>query len=76
MNLKVLPNDIILLDKIGGRLEYKKFFNKLGEEVTDNVFSGEDEIRKDYQLINHAFGIEMDKAFVKCEKFNQWLKGI
>ncbi|MDR2867576.1 MAG: IS1634 family transposase [Acholeplasmatales bacterium] len=71
MEVTNVSTDIVHISQIGGSLEYKNENN-----IYSNRFNSEDEIQKDYKLINHAFNIEYDKAFDKEKKFNKYLKSI
>lgn len=44
--------------------------------IYNNRFSDDDQIEKDLKLIYIAFGVEMNKAYVKIEEFNKYLRNI
>jgi transposase len=71
-----LRGGLIRLDDVGGRLAFEKRINGEGKEVSTLKYSSEDEIAKDYQLIQEAFGESQYQIFHRVEEFNRWIKKI
>ncbi len=64
------------LDDVGGSRAFVKRKNKRGEMVDTLMFSDEDEIAQDYQLIQKSFGTDFYEAEAKQETFNRFLQKI
>jgi len=75
MKLEKVSNDIYHLHSISGSRAYRELIEK-GKTVYTNQLTQEDQIEKDLKLLYIAFGVEMDEAYVKVEKFNKYLKDI
>lgn len=73
---KVRRGGLVELDDVGGSLAFVKRKNKKGELVDTLAFSDEDEIAKDYQKIQKAFGTDFYEVGVKQEAFGRFLKKI
>lgn len=75
MKVEKTVNDIYHLHSISGSTAYKELIKK-GKTIYTNCLTEEDQIERDFKLLNVAFGIEMDKAYVKVEEFNRYLRKI
>jgi transposase len=75
-NCKVKRGGIVELDDVGGSLAFVQRKNKKGKLVDTLTFSDEDEIAKDYQSIQKAFGTDFYYAEVRQEAFSRFLKKI
>ena len=75
-NCKIRRSGIIDLDDVGGSLAFVKRKNKKGDMVDTLVFSDEDEIARDFRLIQKAFGTDYYEAEAKQESFGRFLKKI
>ena len=73
---KIKRGGYIELDDVGGCLAFEKRKNKKGELVDTLVFSAEDEIARDYQLIQKTFGTDFFEIESKQETFTRFLKKI
>lgn len=75
-NCKVKRGGMVELDDVGGSLGFVQRKNKKGKLVDTLAFSDEDEIAKDYRLIQKAFGTDFYYAEVRQEAFGRFLKKI
>lgn len=75
-NCKVRRGGIVELDDVGGSLAFVKRKDKKGDMVDTLAFSDEDEIARDYRLIQKAFGTDFYEVEVKQEMFGRFLKRI
>lgn len=75
-NGKVKRGGYVDLDDVGGCLAFEKRTNKKGELVDTLVFSDEDEVAQDYQLIQKTFGVDFYEVEAKQEAFGRFLKKI
>jgi hypothetical protein len=75
-NCKVKRGGIVDLDDVGGSMAFTKRKNGKGEMADTLAFSNEDEIARDYRLIQKAFGTDFYEAEVKQEVFGRFLKKI
>jgi transposase len=66
MNLQTLPSEITHLDYIGGNRKY----------ALNNQFADKDELEEDKKILDEVFGISVDKAYLRSEEFDRYLKGI
>lgn len=73
---KIKRGGIVELDDVGGSTAFVKQKNKKGELVDTLTFSDEDEIARDYQLIQKTFGTDFYEAETKQEAFSRFLKKI
>jgi len=74
MNIEIIK-DVVHLHHIGSRLDNKNNeYTKDKATNFNNVFSGSDQIKKDWKLLNISFNVDFDYAYVKIEKFNSYLK--
>jgi transposase len=73
---KVKRGGLVELDDVGGSMSFEKRKNKQGEWIETLVFSDEDEIARDYQKIQKAFGTDFYEVEVKQESFGRFLKKI
>ena len=73
---KTKRGGVVELDDVGGSRSFVKRTNKKGEQVDTLVFSDEDAIAKDYQLIQKSFGTDFYDVEVKQEVFGRFLKKI
>jgi transposase len=74
----VMPNEqSVLIDEVGGQLAFKERTMPNGETVeTLAQDESQDQVRRDYQIIQKAFGVEFDYAASSREHFNKYLKSI
>lgn len=75
-NGKVKRGGYVDLDDVGGCIAFEKRKSRMGELVDTLVFSTEDEIAQDYQLIQKTFGVDFYEVEVKQESFGRFLKKI
>jgi hypothetical protein len=75
-NCKIKRGGLVELDDVGGSQAFVKRKNKKGEWVDTLMFSDEDEIARDYQLIQKAFGTDFYEVQAKQETFGRFLKKI
>lgn len=73
---KVKRGGMVELDDVGGSLAFVKRKNKHGDLVDTLTFSDEDEIARDYKLIQKSFGTDFYEVEVKQEAFGRFLKKI
>ena len=73
---KTKRGGVVELDDVGGSMAFVKQKNRKGEWVDTLAFSDQDEIAKDYQLIQKAFGTDFYDVEVKQETFGRFLKKI
>ena len=73
---KVKRGGIVELDDVGGCMAFVKRKNKKGERVDTLTFSDEDEIARDYKMIQKTFGTDFYEAEAKQETFSRFLKKI
>lgn len=73
---KIKRGGLVELDDVGGSMAFVKRKNKNGEWVETLEFSDEDEIAKDYQLIQKTFKTDFYEVEVKQESFGRFLKKI
>lgn len=73
---RIRRGGLVELDDIGGALEFGKRTNKKGKLVDTLYFNGEDEVAKDYQVIQSTFGTSFYSSKAKQEDFNRFLRQI
>lgn len=73
---KVKRGGLVELDDVGGSMAFVKRKNKYGEQVDTLIFSDEDEIARDYKLIQKSFGTDFYEVEVRQEAFGRFLKRI
>lgn len=65
---------ILHLHEIGGKRQFASYVNDSGVLTYSMKTTGQDEIFADYQLLQAAFGITLDAAYIRQEQFNQIIK--
>ena len=75
-NCKIKRGGYVDLDDVGGSMAFEKRKNKKGELVDTLVFSTQDEIAQDYQLIQKTFVTDFYDIEVKQEVFTRFIKKI
>lgn len=75
-NCKVRRGGYVDCDDVGGSMAFVKRKNKKGELVDTLVFSAQDEIAQDYQLIQKTFGTDFYEVECKQETFTRFIKKI
>lgn len=75
-NCKVRRGGYVDCDDVGGSMAFVKRKNKKGELVDTLVFSAQDEIAQDYQLIQKTFGTDFYEVECKQESFTRFIKKI
>ena len=73
---QVFKGGIVLLHQVGGAIAFKKIADKKGKLVDTLAYTNEDEITQDYQLLQDAFGTDLNKMYLRQEEFNRFLKSI
>ena len=73
---KVKRGGIVELDDVGGRVAFEKKPNKKGELVETLRFIEEDEVARDFALIQEVFQTSLELVEVKQERFNRILSSI
>ncbi len=73
---KVKRGGIVELDDVGGRVAFEKKPNRKGELVETLRFIEEDEVARDFALIQEVFRTSLEQVEVKQERFNRILSDI